>query len=499
MKDRKQLGRVALVLTAVVVMLVNLTPLQVEGSLASGLAELAGGLTLHSGDQVSISLVQRTLVYLPLGLLAYAVFHRRGTERPAHWYGPAFTRTVLLVAAVSLVVEILQAFVSVRHAFLTDALLVMAIGVLAALIGEIALGFAARRRRAFAELFVLGNVLVLSALLITRGGADLESWDCGYPLIIGNEATEDRPWRGRLRGLAIYPQALTDSDVSALSAGFIAADSKIRRHAMGVGLAVVFPEDDNAIREAGDRHAVADEGGHLGVADGTLEIDRPMLFEVKKELGGLCDQIKAADAFTIEAELASLALDQQGPARIVSMSIDQQRRNFTLGQDGGRLSLRIRNTVNGDNGIERQVFTEDGVLSGSWQHWIARYDQGVTTLFVDGVEVPPALDYESVILIGGHRSVHLALVSSLFSLFVGAAAFGWLGGMRRTLSSSLRAMVSTMLALSPQLASILAIGVTSARFPETSVLLAIVAATCLGVVGAWRLGLGSGDARRQFG
>jgi len=45
-------------------------------------------------------------------------------------------------------------------------------------------------------------------------GGTLAGWDLGYPLLIGNEATGDRPWLGRLAQVAIFGRALTAVEVA---------------------------------------------------------------------------------------------------------------------------------------------------------------------------------------------------------------------------------------------------------------------------------------------
>ena len=43
---------------------------------------------------------------------------------------------------------------------------------------------------------------------------DLSSWDDSYPLLVGNESTDDRPWRGHVYLVSIYERALSVDEVS---------------------------------------------------------------------------------------------------------------------------------------------------------------------------------------------------------------------------------------------------------------------------------------------
>ena len=50
------------------------------------------------------------------------------------------------------------------------------------------------------SVYVNGSIRTTSII----PGGDFKNWDPGYPLILGNEATGDRPWLGRISYLAIY-------------------------------------------------------------------------------------------------------------------------------------------------------------------------------------------------------------------------------------------------------------------------------------------------------
>ncbi|MGI9417321.1 MAG: LamG-like jellyroll fold domain-containing protein [Geminicoccaceae bacterium] len=450
----KRWSALGLGLMIAVAFVVSLTPLQIAGSFDAGVTELVAGLGLRLDDSITVSLVQRSIVYIPLGLLAYATIALRSVRWP-------FLGTILIIAITGLAIELLQSFLSKRQAFSIDFLLVLIVGMLTALAGEIIAGFLSGRRRALLQLLLLGNIMVLSAIWLAHRGSDLASWECSYPLIIGNEATSDRPWLGKIRGLAIYARALSDADVASIATGFDGASS-VDRTRLGAGLVTSF-----------------DRGREL-------EIARPTSIEATRDASALCEAIKDAEAFTIEIEIISRNLDQRGPARILSMSRNPEKRNVTLGQDGSRMSLRIRNELNGDNGIEQQIRTADNVISGGWQHWVAIYDRGITKLFLDGNLLKPSLDYESILLVSGRKSFPLATICGLLSFVLGAAAYAWLhGSIERT---PWRMFAVLTAALAPQAAMVLVIVITSQRLPAVSVMGASVVAACVGVLFAWRLG-----------
>ncbi len=53
-------------------------------------------------------------------------------------------------------------------------------------------------------------------------GGDFSKWDENFHLVIGNETTNDRPWKGTLRRVAIYSRALSLEEVIARGNGLVA-------------------------------------------------------------------------------------------------------------------------------------------------------------------------------------------------------------------------------------------------------------------------------------
>jgi hypothetical protein len=97
----------------------------------------------------------------------------------------------------------------------------------------------------------------------------------------------------------------------------------------------------------------------------------------------LVQALQATGEITLEVLLTPESVDQHGPARIVSLSVDTARRNFTLGQDGGQYVLRLRTTETDEQGMP-EVRTPAGALTGERQHVVATYGNGAVRLYVNG-------------------------------------------------------------------------------------------------------------------
>jgi hypothetical protein len=95
---------------------------------------------------------------------------------------------------------------------------------------------------------------------------------------------------------------------------------------------------------------------------------------------------KRANAFTLEAWLEPANAKQSGPARIVTLSVDSGRRNFTLGQEGDKLDVRLRTTKTDGNGLP-SLASPGGALKTRRTHVAFVFDAGVGRLYVDGAQV----------------------------------------------------------------------------------------------------------------
>jgi hypothetical protein len=121
--------------------------------------------------------------------------------------------------------------------------------------------------------------------------------------------------------------------------------------------------------------AVPAEGGAVDLAGGALVAQA-----IADELLAAC---RASSQLALEAVFTPDTLDQRGPARIVSFSSGSASRNFTLGQEGDRLILRLRTPSTGDNGVDPET-TLCTLEAGRTVHLLASYAPGDLRVFADG-------------------------------------------------------------------------------------------------------------------
>ncbi len=103
----------------------------------------------------------------------------------------------------------------------------------------------------------------------------------------------------------------------------------------------------------------------------------------------LRDAVSASDEVTLEAWVDPADLDQNGPARVVTLSANSGNRNLTLGQGvynagSDRVEVRLRTSTSNSNG-QPATATPAGSLPAGLAHLLyTRAADGSTAIYVDG-------------------------------------------------------------------------------------------------------------------
>lgn len=99
--------------------------------------------------------------------------------------------------------------------------------------------------------------------------------------------------------------------------------------------------------------------------------------------GGVELQALQVHELTVEAVVTPANAEQEGPARIVTLSADPHLRNFTLGQYRDMYIFRLRTTQSDENGTP-EIQSRPGVVQPRAQHVVATFADGMVRLYVDG-------------------------------------------------------------------------------------------------------------------
>ena len=307
------------------------------------------GTLLFDRDELS-DIVRNLILFIPFG----AVLYEHGRRRSRGLLATAAV-TVAASFVLSASVEYVQRYLPGRYPSAVDVLSNVAgalIGLAACRMFGRTIEAAVGRLRRLSVSTCVGLVAAFTGLALSIAAASqmqtrLSNWSAEYPLLIGNERTGDRPWRGRVFALDV-----ADAAVSSTSVARFARDGTVSIAGTHVA---TFDFDGHAPYE--------DASGHVGKLD-WVNIHGRRWLQSSGAASALAQRIVATNAFTLRVVCATEDAGQKGPARIVSNSWNTVLRNFTLGQQGADLVVRLRTPKTGLNGIQPE-FVVPGVFSNT--------------------------------------------------------------------------------------------------------------------------------------
>ncbi len=115
-----------------------------------------------------------------------------------------------------------------------------------------------------------------------------------------------------------------------------------------------------------------------------IEFEGNGIVASEKPIPDLCQKMKMGTGLTLSVWLSSANTRQRGPARIVSYSLNNYRRNFTLGQQGSSLVMRLRTTETSLNGANPSVVIGNVFKSLDPIHIVVTYDYTYQAVYING-------------------------------------------------------------------------------------------------------------------
>ena len=100
----------------------------------------------------------------------------------------------------------------------------------------------------------------------------------------------------------------------------------------------------------------------------------------------LTEAIRKTSAFTLATTFETSSLEQTGPARIISLSLDSFQRNVTLAQQNNQLIARIRTPATGSNGAFLAVGSPKTLELNRSHRAILTYQNATLSLYLDQTE-----------------------------------------------------------------------------------------------------------------
>ena len=363
------------------------------------LASSFGSQSLFSGFGEHLRLAEilaNFLLFVPLGFGFTCLAQKRKLGKRA-------TLVIILLASsgLSLILEALQIFLPFRSASLSDILANSAGALLGFLYFRLwgirilaQISSIARKcslllsvKSLPANLLGYGALAILISVPVLRS-TGLGNWDNSFPLILGNEQTGDRPWRGKIFRVEIANRAIPKG-MARVSFENSLSDL------MGDALVVSYHFTNGGSYQdlAGKLPALSWKGQTPGRENGSgIILPGKAWLETIGPAIPLAEKVQETNQFTLNVICAPANTTQSGPARIVSFSSDTTHRNFTLGQQGKDLVFRLHTPLTGQNGTEPQLIVPGIFGTTERRNLVITYDGLEISLFVDGVRHSHSLD-----------------------------------------------------------------------------------------------------------
>jgi hypothetical protein len=328
-------------------------------------------LSLSSGTETYLEIVSNGLLYLPLGFGLSVHFRSQGMGKFSQ-----LTYTAVICFALSYFVEVLQSFLPSRHPTWRDVGANTSGGILGYLwmmVGE--------TKSPSLSLFVYLTAAGLLSIPLQLS-TSLNNWQTSFPLIVGNEHTGDRPWKGSISEFYIARKAATEDEVRRT------VDHKSPVPLLGEYLVAYYKKDGTkGYRDEIGQSPRLESRKRSDIATG----EGSNWFETEAAPGNLTKQLITSSQFTLGATISSDSGSQSGPARIISLSADAVRRNFTLGQQGEDLIVRLRTPLTGPNGVNPSLRVPSVFSTPEGRHIVITYNGTNLHVYIDGLKSPESL------------------------------------------------------------------------------------------------------------
>ena len=305
----------------------------------------------------------------------------------------------------------------------------------------------------YSRVILIYCVVAALILLIPVFVNNFSNWNKTYHLLIGNEATLNRPWKGVIYKLSIFNRKLKKKEITKLHTTNFHKETPFESSS---GLLAEYIFTKPQLKKCGifkDSIMLSpplDSSCYLTEQSGIRLSGNSLISSQMPPTEFVCS-LKKTNRLSIAIWLQPDNLEQDGPARIVSLSKDPDHRNFTLGQSGSRLNFRVRTPLTGLNGSNVELLTPPILTTDKPQFVVATFHRGESKLFCNG-KITSSILYDTsyyLPLLLGLSKYHFGRIAFCFMLLF---PLGWLA--RGLVTSKVwKSVISSLIVIVPFLIS----------------------------------------------
>lgn len=229
-------------------------------------------------------------------------------------------------------------------------------------------------------------ILVFLITIPWQATTNLSGWNPSFPLILGNERTTDRGWEGYISELQITNKALSQNEVKQ-----VFSQSNNLQHLGIKNLGNSLLASYEFTGEGPYKDKTGKQPDLLWYGEPKTENEKGVFLSPKHWLQtptpvtSLSESISKASELTISTTVTSAKKEQRGPARIISLSNDSFRRNFTLGQEETTLVFRVRTPLTGANAADVNLEVPNIFIDSKPHQIVITYSKSSLIIYVDDI------------------------------------------------------------------------------------------------------------------
>lgn len=383
---QKKWSRKIFLFGLIIVLLLTLLPFDFEDPKENYIQAIVTSFGHHTDK---FDLLGNLLLFIPFGFGLSGILEKRQL-------GFVKTAIVVIVSSLSLssTVEILQVFLPERSSTSIDILSNTTSGFWGFLIYYFGkdrifkLFFAILRSGKrwlnvkWAIAIFIGYLILTCTLLFSfRDATKLSNWDANYPLLVGNELTADRPWKGQVAQFCIADRAASKSEVAQLLIDKTSCQSisqSLLASYQFNGNQKQYPDLTQNLPDLISQGTAPKKKSSEGIFSNYKH-----WLQTEDSVKLITEKIEATSQMTLVTTIATADTQQEGPARIISLSKNPFLRNFTLGQEYNDLSFRLRTPLTKENGADPESIVPNVFADTQFHRVAIVYDGWIIKIYVD--------------------------------------------------------------------------------------------------------------------
>ncbi|WP_036485376.1 VanZ family protein [Myxosarcina sp. GI1] len=334
------------------------------------------------------------LLFLPFGISLAAILPTTKFK-----YITTLIISIIASCSLSLFVETLQFFLPIRVSNFSDVV-TNTIGGFAGTclywwrssIGSFIVAIITRNRnkltlKSLITAFVGYFLAICLASYILLINVNLSNWNENFQLIIGNEATGDRPWQGYIKNFQISDRALSASEIER-----VFLENKIPTEKVNISYTFdrqkksYISSTITAEKLVWQKNNSSNKNTSTSLKNNAVFVGGERWLVSQNPVSNLTNKLRSSDRFTLSAIVATNNLQQIGPARIISVSENIFRRNLTIGQERSHLSFRMRSPLTGENGSQPELIIPRVFSNTDFHHLLITFEKNRLDFYLDRLD-----------------------------------------------------------------------------------------------------------------